>query len=165
MEYQFSQLDTTYTVTIEKRGDGYIAVIDDKQCRVDEYRLEENLLVLRLDGTLYHVQYAVGKGTVHVAVGGEHYSFGSTKGSMSARGAAAENADSVCSPMPGLVVKVPVKVGERVTAGQTLAIVEAMKMQNELASPRDGVVKQVHFREAEQVDALQPIVDLEEVAQ
>ena len=165
MEYQFNQLDTTHTVTIEKCGDGYTAVIDGTQYQVHECRLEENLLVLRVDGTLHHVQYAVDKGTVHVAVGGEHYSLGSTKGSISGRGPATENADSVCSPMPGLVVKVPVKVGDRVAAGETLAIVEAMKMQNELASPRDGFVKQVHFQEGEQVDALQPIVDLEAVAQ
>lgn len=163
MEYQFSQRDTTHSVTIEKHGDGYTAIMDNKQYSVDEYRLQGNLLVLRLDGILHHVYVAQGKETVHVAVGGEHYSFGSTKGSKTARGAAAENADSVCSPMPGLVVKIPVAAGDRVTAGQTLAIVEAMKMQNELSSPRDGVVKKVYFREGEQVDALQPIVDLEKV--
>ena len=59
-------------------------------------------------------------------------------------------------------MKIPVNVGDRVAAGQTLAIVEAMKMQNELSSPRDGVVKKIYYGEGEQVDALQPIVDLEE---
>jgi biotin carboxyl carrier protein len=163
MEYQFRQLDTTFTITIEKHDDGYTALIDGKQHKIDECRLQENLVVLRVDGVLHHVYYARGKESVHVAVNGEHYSFDSTKGSKTARRTAAENADSVCSPMPGLVVKIPVGVGERVTAGQTLAIVEAMKMQNELSSPRDGVVKKIYFGEGEQVDALQPIVDLEDV--
>ncbi len=38
---------------------------------------------------------------------------------------------------------------------------EAMKMQNELLAPRDGIVKRINFKEGEQVDALQPIVELE----
>lgn len=50
---------------------------------------------------------------------------------------------AVTVPMPGLVIEVEVKEGERVRAGQGLVVVEAMKMQNEIKSPRDGNVKRV----------------------
>jgi biotin carboxyl carrier protein len=54
-----------------------------------------------------------------------------------------------------------VKIGGKIKSGDTVAIVEAMKMQNELRSPVDGIVKKVNFKEGEQVDAFEPIVELE----
>jgi pyruvate carboxylase subunit B len=51
---------------------------------------------------------------------------------------------SVVAPMPGLVVKVLVSPGDKVEANQGLLILEAMKMENELRSPRAGVVRQVN---------------------
>ena len=48
------------------------------------------------------------------------------------------------APMPGLVIRVDVKVGERVVAGQPLVVIEAMKMENELRAPADGTVRAVH---------------------
>ncbi|MGN6286883.1 MAG: acetyl-CoA carboxylase biotin carboxylase subunit [Afipia sp.] len=50
----------------------------------------------------------------------------------------------VLCPMPGLVVSIAVTEGQEVKAGETLAVVEAMKMQNVLRSERDGVVKKIH---------------------
>ncbi|WP_231511637.1 biotin/lipoyl-containing protein [Chondromyces apiculatus] len=47
------------------------------------------------------------------------------------------------SPMPGRVLKVLVQEGDTIRAGQPLVVVEAMKMENELAAERDGVVKQI----------------------
>lgn len=63
--------------------------------------------------------------------------------------------------MPGLIVKVPVAIGDKVTTGTILAIVEAMKMQNELLALCDGIVKKINFKKGEQVDAKQVIVELE----
>ena len=59
--------------------------------------------------------------------------------SMGGGGAAA--AGTVTSPMQGSVLQVEVAEGDTVTAGQVIAIVEAMKMENEIASPRAGVVE------------------------
>jgi biotin carboxyl carrier protein len=50
---------------------------------------------------------------------------------------------AIKAPMPGRVVRVLVAVGDRVTAKQAVVVVEAMKMENELRTPRDGVVKEV----------------------
>ncbi len=54
-----------------------------------------------------------------------------------------EGPQVVLSPMPGRVVRIAVKVGDRVTAGQAVAVVEAMKMENELRAVRDGQVGEV----------------------
>ena len=48
------------------------------------------------------------------------------------------------SPMPGRVVRLLASAGDRVTVGQPLVVVEAMKMENELRAPADGVVKKVN---------------------
>lgn len=54
-----------------------------------------------------------------------------------------DNSRSILSPMPGKIVSVAVKPGDSVVIGQEVAVVEAMKMQNVLRAPRDGVVKAI----------------------
>ncbi len=69
--------------------------------------------------------------------------------------------DQVSTPMPGKVVKILVKTGERVVLKQPLVIVESMKMENELKSPSNGVVKSIHFGPGDLVGTGQPIIKLE----
>ena len=57
---------------------------------------------------------------------------------------AADTGKKLLCPMPGLVVSIAVAVGQEVKAGETLAVVEAMKMENVLRAERDGVVKTIH---------------------
>lgn len=54
-------------------------------------------------------------------------------------------------PIPGLIVSVPVEAGQSVEKGETLVVFEAMKMQNEIRAPRDGVVREVRVRPGMQV--------------
>lgn len=56
---------------------------------------------------------------------------------------ATETERTVTAPMPGLVVRVEVEVGQEVRAGQGVVVVEAMKMENELKAPGDGVVARI----------------------
>ena len=62
--------------------------------------------------------------------------------------------------MPGLVVQIPVAVGDTVEAGQTVIVLEAMKMENDLTAPRAGIVKAVHVTKGQTVnqDAVLAIV-------
>jgi propionyl-CoA carboxylase alpha chain len=55
-----------------------------------------------------------------------------------------DSGKAVRCPMPGLVVSIAVGEGQEVKAGETLAVVEAMKMENVLRADRDGVVKKIH---------------------
>jgi propionyl-CoA carboxylase alpha chain len=59
----------------------------------------------------------------------------------------------VLSPMPGLVVAVEVVAGQEVKAGQTLCIIEAMKMQNIIRAERDGTLKSVGAKAGDSVGA------------
>jgi propionyl-CoA carboxylase alpha chain len=72
---------------------------------------------------------------------------------------AADTSKLVLSPMPGLVVSVPVEVGQEVKAGETVAIIEAMKMQNILKAERDGTVKAVGARAGDPVAADDVLVE------
>ena len=67
----------------------------------------------------------------------------------------------IVAPMPGRIVKVLVRKGEPVSARQGLVVVEAMKMENELRSPRDGTVADVRVSEGMSVDANAILVVIE----
>lgn len=71
--------------------------------------------------------------------------------------------DAVKAPMPGKVIAIHVKPGDLVEKGQTLAVMEAMKMEHSLAAPRDGVVETVGSELGAQVPEGQVLVALEEV--
>jgi biotin carboxyl carrier protein len=64
------------------------------------------------------------------------------------------------APIPGKIVKIAVKVGDKVTAGQALLVLEAMKMENEIRAPRDGEVTTLHTADGASVDADQALVSL-----
>jgi 3-methylcrotonyl-CoA carboxylase alpha subunit len=70
--------------------------------------------------------------------------------------------DLVISPMPGRVVKVAVSPGDRVKMNQTLVVLEAMKIEHQVAAPRDGVVEQVLCQAGDQVELGAPLVELED---
>lgn len=79
----------------------------------------------------------------------------------SAGGSGGDAPGAVAAPMPGRLLRVDVKVGDRVRAGQALAVIEAMKMENELVAPLDGVVTQVPFEAPAAVEKGAVIVTIE----
>ena len=66
--------------------------------------------------------------------------------------------ESVDAPMPGNIIRVDVKQGDAVKAGQILVILEAMKMENEIVAPKDGTVAQVVTSKGAVVDTGDPLV-------
>jgi biotin carboxyl carrier protein len=77
------------------------------------------------------------------------------------RSRAAGTVQSLTAPMPATIVKVLVTNGQTVKAGDTLVIVEAMKMELPVRAPADASVKAVRCREGEIVQADQTLVELE----
>ena len=65
------------------------------------------------------------------------------------------------SPMPGRVMSILVRPGDRVSSGDEVCVVEAMKMEQSILSPRDGVIKAVHIQPLDSVNANDPLVELE----
>jgi len=72
-----------------------------------------------------------------------------------------EGSWQVKAPMPGRVIKLNVAEGEEVRKNQTLAIVEAMKMENEIKSALEGVVKKIYVAAGDLIDAQRPLIELE----
>ena len=68
--------------------------------------------------------------------------------------------EQVVSPMPGTMVKVNVKAGQAVKSGDVLAVLEAMKMENEIMAPHDATVVQVLVDVGAKVDTGTPIIVL-----
>jgi len=60
---------------------------------------------------------------------------------------------TIVAPMPGTVLQVAVNLGDKVTKGQTLVILEAMKMENEIMAPTDGVVHELNVSQGASVNA------------
>jgi len=73
---------------------------------------------------------------------------------------AAAAGEQVLSPMPGTIVKVNVKAGQAVKNGEVLAVLEAMKMENEIMAPHDATVVQVLTDAGTKVDTGTPIIVL-----
>ena len=67
----------------------------------------------------------------------------------------------VTAPMPGLLVSVAVAEGDEVKAGDELAVLEAMKMENALRAERNGVIAKLHFKAGDSVEVDEIIMELE----
>lgn len=59
--------------------------------------------------------------------------------------------EKVPSPLPGVIIEVSVKEGQAVKAGQKVAVIEAMKMENEISAPKDGTVTAIHVNKGDSV--------------
>ena len=66
--------------------------------------------------------------------------------------------DAIVPPMPGRVIEVRVREGERVAAGAVLLVLEAMKMRNEIQAPRAGVVRDLRVRAGSSVKGREPML-------
>lgn len=69
--------------------------------------------------------------------------------------------NTIISPMPGKVVKIPVKQGDEVLKGDTVITISAMKMESEYKAPKDGKIARIHVTEGSTVDANQVLVEIE----
>ena len=69
--------------------------------------------------------------------------------------------DALRSPLPGTVIEIPAKTGMQVKEGDTLVVLEAMKMNNNLTAERDGIVKSILVGEGEAVKENTPLVTFE----
>lgn len=99
----------------------------------------------RVRGAAWH-----SRGAQHLQLGGHDFTVAEASGAAGAGGAAAAPL-SPRAPMPGLVRQVLVKAGERVTAGQPLAVLEAMKLQLTLCAGGSAVVREVRVTEGAMV--------------
>lgn len=72
-----------------------------------------------------------------------------------------EDQSSIFSPMPGKVVKIPIKVGDSIESGQTLIIISAMKMESEYKAAKDCIIKEILTTEGATIEGNQSLILLE----
>ena len=68
--------------------------------------------------------------------------------------------EKVNSPLPGVIVEVSVKEGQAVKAGQKVAVLEAMKMENEIPAPKDGTITAIHVQKGDSILEGAPVVTI-----
>jgi len=89
---------------------------------------------------------------VHVWVSGRSYIFSPPPPTTRARRTGQQASDDIVCPVPGVVIAVHVSAGDEVEAGQGLVIIESMKTEQIVKSPRDGVVERLSVVEGDRVD-------------
>ncbi|MCW3786357.1 biotin/lipoyl-containing protein [Plebeiibacterium sediminum] len=74
----------------------------------------------------------------------------------------APDPNEIKSYIPGTIIKINVKVGDKVKEGESLLVLEAMKMQNQIAMPFDGTVKEICVKEGDKIPKNELMVVIEE---
>lgn len=128
-------------------ADGRLTVsMDGKRLDADPVEIATGLYSILLDGESFEAHARDARGDVTVTIHGREYAFRVEDPREWGRGAhalEAEGRQHVAASMPGKIVRVLVAAGQIVNAGQGLAVIEAMKMQNEVRAPRAGRVIEV----------------------
>ncbi len=110
---------------------------------------------LRVEGRTHFVPFVIDGTMISFSYDGEIWFVEAPEKGLRAR--ARHRDHSMSAPMPGVVLKILVAVGDEVTKGTSLLILEAMKMEHQLTAPSDGVVASINCKEGELV---QPGLDL-----
>ncbi|MBO4271381.1 acetyl/propionyl/methylcrotonyl-CoA carboxylase subunit alpha [Microbispora triticiradicis] len=135
-------------------GDARIEVNGRSLGRARLTRLGDGAAVVSLGGVTRRYAVARDRGTLWLAEGGRAWPVTRHEpGDPGDRAGGAHAGDGVVrSPMPGTVLLVKAARGDRVTAGQPLVVVEAMKMEHTLTAPDDGVLAELRVRPGQTVD-------------
>ena len=152
--------DETHELEVHAQGDVYEVTVDGTVHVVDARKLESNFYSLLVDGRSYEV-----------SVEGEDEEFEVRHGAFlrtvrlvdplrAASGAAlADTGRAVIKAvMPGRVVRLLAEEGQQVEAGQGLLVLEAMKMENEVAAPREGTVSSIKVTTGDTVETGQELM-------
>jgi len=158
--------DTKWTVAAVQSDIGYVALqvsVDGEPVDVEEWQIsttevQEEMTINRGAGSENIVLAKVGD------VWWIHHNGHTSRVSVVEAGAQStfEQSGGLTSPMPGKILSILSSVGESVNAGQTLLILEAMKMENRICSPVDGVVTAIHFEAGTQVNQGAILIEIEE---
>jgi acetyl-CoA/propionyl-CoA carboxylase biotin carboxyl carrier protein len=135
--------------------DGEVSV-DGSSLAAASAEVDGDILRLAYDGRTYKYQRARDNQTLWLAADGSTWAV-AQHSLLEERGATGTLGGPVTSPMPGTVLVVKAAVGDRVSAGAPLLVVEAMKMEHTITAPVDGVLTELNVQAGQQVTLNQPL--------
>ena len=158
-----------FDIELEYKSEKYYAVIDNQEIEISSFQLGESRSVLLIGGQALEVDVRANgydsRKTVfmkghEIAVDIEDYNLAQLR--KTAGMASVSTVEKVVrAPMPGLVLAVKAASGDRVAKGQTLLIIEAMKMENVIKAPADGIIKEVCVSSGTSVEKDDNLVEFE----
>jgi len=148
------------TLDVKPSGKSYTVALDDKTATVELLRAEAGKLELLIDGERV-VAYVSSDGAKRwVTIHGQTSLLTKQSGARRSGGGGLHTAGELTAPMPGQVRAVNVSEGDAVTKGQTLLVLEAMKMEIRIQAPMDGVVKRLFVKQGQTVEREQVLAEL-----
>ncbi len=160
MRYRYESNGVVNEIGLEREGQRYRALIDGTPFQVEVLNAQPGELTLRVDGRPLRLYWAVDGNQRWIALDGCAFRL-DRPSRQSSRSGATGAANSLRAPMPAQVRAVQVSAGERVAQGQTLLILEAMKMEIRLTAPHAGRVTRLLAQAGETVGKDAALVELE----
>ena len=158
--YEFGSQLLLVDLAPSAQGKNYRLLVGEKAVDIEVLRANEGKLDLLTDGK-HVIAYVSVDGTKRwVTVNGQTFLL--TKAAGARKSSGQHTAGELTAPMPGQVRAVNAREGEAVTKGQTLLLLEAMKMEIRVQAPRDGVVKKLFVQQGQTVEREQTLIEIEE---
>lgn len=169
MAYEISNEKRTAKIELLNRsGNRALIAVDGRKYDLDIAEVEEGVYSILYNGHSYNIELIEGESGKKYIVNTFAKTFNveiidAESKYMKSRnqGQDIEGVNHIQSPMPGKIVRIPVSVGDRVENGQTLIIVEAMKMQSEFKASGDKIVREILVKEGDAVEAHQLMIKLD----
>jgi len=160
MQFQYEYQETTHTIDLTQVDENrFKATIGDREYDFSAMRQTDGAWLLSI-GNRRVLAYVAGDGDLrYVYVSGNTVTLSVVDDRRKRRGGGASAGD-LTAQMPGQVVEVSVSEGDEVEAGQTLVVLEAMKMEIRVTAPTDGTVHGVFVAQGDVVERGQRLVDI-----
>jgi len=157
--------DTTHQLDVRVVGGKVLAKVDDREYELEANEVEPGIYLFKNNGRVYEISVSETSDTQEVIVRNSKFAV-TIIDPKRLRGSRSDHAHSggqaeIRTAMPGKVVRILASVGQSVEKGSSVVVVEAMKMQNEMKSPIDGVVKEIRVEEGSTVNAGELLVVIE----
>ena len=153
----------TLVIDYQQQGEEYEALIDGQPLRARLLSLRDGAITLLVNEKPLRMHVADDGQRTLIAIAGQVYEFtrAQEKEGKTRRRESGRLDPEIRSPMPGKILQVLVEEGAAVEEGQTLVLLEAMKMENSLTAERAARVKKIHVSPGDLVDLGQMLVELE----
>lgn len=161
MKSHFQHNDDVFTLDVTPLAEGYRVQFGERAVDVRFARGADGQLTFIMDGRKVEAHISADGVRRWVSFGGVTLVLEKTSGQRRG-GASGYSSGRLTAPMPGQVRAVNVAAGETVTKGQTLLVLEAMKMEIRIQAPSDGVVERLAVEQGETVEREQVLIEIGE---